>query len=327
MAEHISTPAEQALLQAFQARGHRALLLNGTTVQLITPSGARHVEAAQWLREAAPLHPSQLPGFSDQFVTWALQALDSGSHSGGSGSHGGSHSGGASGPASPAGPDLASEKLSVFLYTEEAVGKYRGGNLMLRDVAPGLLQMVMTDEPDGGFSGLDRGRLPAAEQDVFAAAVSRSLAGEHSVGTHEFAYGVLTYVQTKRPDAAAHLHVLSRHVKPAEHPHGALVSFPSADYVLMYPLGQAHPLESMFDMKNATEQIGGKAARAITDQLFWWRPGSYEYLSEADALRSGQLPQLRPVGMTMDERNAATGSVDVQLTTPETGELFSLFGA
>ena len=45
MTEHISTPAEQALLQAFQARGYRALILNGTTVQLITPNGTQHIDA------------------------------------------------------------------------------------------------------------------------------------------------------------------------------------------------------------------------------------------------------------------------------------------
>lgn len=305
MTEHISTPAEQALLQAFQARGHRALIVDGTMVQLITATGTHQVEAGQWLQEAAPLHPSQLPGFSDQFAAWALGTLENGA---------------------PAAPDLASEKLSVFLYTEEAIGKYRGGNLMLRDVAPGLLQMVMTDEPDGGFSGLDRGRLAAGEQEVFAAAVSRSLAGEHTVAAYDFAYGKLTYVQTQRPDAAAHLHVLARHLNPAQFPHGALVSFPAADYLLMYPLGQAHPLETMFDMNNATAQIGEKAMRSITDQVFWWRPGNYEHLSENDALRSGRVPDLRPVGMTMSERDPQTGAVDVELTTPATSELFSLFG-
>jgi hypothetical protein len=305
MTEHISTPAEQALLQAFQARGYRALILNGTTIQLITANGTQQVEAGQWLREAAPLHPSQLPGFSDRFVTWALQSMASGG---------------------PAAADLASERLSVFLYTEAAVGKYRNGNLMVRDIAPDLLQMVMIDEPDGAFSGLDRGRLAAGDQDVFAAAVSRSIAGEHTVAAREFAYGKLTYVQTQRPDAAAHLHVLARHVRPAEFPHGALVSFPVADYLLMYPLGQAHPLETMSDMNNATGQIGEKALRAITDQLYWWRPGSYEHLPESDALRSGRFPDLRPVGMTMSEKNPQTGAVDVQLTTPATSELFSLFG-
>jgi hypothetical protein len=196
---------------------------------------------------------------------------------------------------------------------------------MVRDVAPGLLQMVMTDDPDGGFAGLDRGRLAADERDVFAAAISRSIAGEHSLDKHDLAYGKLAYIETRRPDAAAHAHVLARYVKPAEFPHGALVSFPAADSVLIYPLGQAHPLETMSDMNNATNDIREKAKRAITDQIYWWRPGSYEHLPESDALRSGQMPVLRPVGMTMTKRDA--GTTDVHLTTPETGELFSLFGA
>jgi hypothetical protein len=219
----------------------------------------------------------------------------------------------------PEATDLGSLNLRVRIYPEEQLGAMRE-KLMTRPLTPGLLEAVVIDHPDS-MEVLNRGRVHARDEDVFGAALTQSISKEaHYIDTKELRYATVTFIGGQHRYMGAHIHVLARHFDPTTLPYGALVSFPLPEYVLVYPLGKGHPIESLVDIQNSTEKLYADGENPISSQVFWWRPGGYEQLSEPDALRSGQTPDLRQVGIEIDNEDHR-----ITLKTSETSDLITLW--
>jgi len=96
---------------------------------------------------------------------------------------------------------------------------------------------------------------------------------------------------------------LTRHLGSSLPANGALVTFPLPEYVMLHPLrGEVHLFDAMDVMQRVGHEFFNGGDRAISPQLYWWRPGAYEQLPEKKALASGQVPDLLPVGIKVDHR-------------------------
>ncbi|MBX6766784.1 MAG: hypothetical protein IRY90_06480 [Actinomadura rubrobrunea] len=237
----------RALLQAFADRGYEATLPDAGTAVVTAPDGTQvRVDVQEWRRHAGRNSMAALPGIAAEFV----EQFETDVRRAGASLDGGSNSGG----------------LRVRIYPEDAFPKEVRDALVVRPLAPGLLETVVVDYPDS-IVPLQKSALDGRSADeAFAEALARSVDGEpHHIMTREL-YGVpLTHIGGEHRYAGAHVHVLKRYVNPDKAPYGALVAFPIPELLLVHPLGK---------------------------------------LDERAALASGGVPDLRPVRAEVDEENA-----------------------
>ncbi|MEV0251653.1 hypothetical protein AB0H76_34045 [Nocardia sp. NPDC050712] len=207
--------------------------------------------------------------------------------------------------------------LRMRLYPESAL-EGMTDRLVTRPLAPGMLETVVLDTPQH-MSVLNRGQLEARDEDIFAAALEQSIGREeHYVESMRLQHAHAIFIGGTHRYIASHMHVLARHFAWGALPYGALVSFPLPEYVVIYPLGQTGPIESLADVQETTERLFGGGSKPLTTRIFWWVPGRYEQIPEPEALRSGLVPDLRPVGIEIDDR-----AREVKFLTAETNDLFS----
>jgi hypothetical protein len=197
----------------------------------------------------------------------------------------------------------------VRLYSDADLAEELRNSLVTRPLAPGLWETVVVDYPDS-IMPLQRELIEDENEDaVFGRALAMSLAKEpHEVATYEM-YGVpLMHISgVHRYVGAAHLHVLARHVPPASVPFGALVAFPIPELLLVHPIGQTQVFAAMEAMQALAAKHFEVGEKAISPQVYWWRPGAYERLDEQRALSGGLVPDLRPVHAEIDHEAGRVG--------------------
>ncbi|WP_067531611.1 hypothetical protein [Nocardia crassostreae] len=216
--------------------------------------------------------------------------------------------------------DPAKLNLRMRLYPESALDGMLD-QLVARPLAPGLLETVVLDTPQH-MSVLNRGQLEAREEDIFAAALALSIGSEeHLVDTSQLSHGHVTFISGRHRYVGSHIHVLARHFASVALPYGALVAFPLPEYVMIYPLGQTGPVESLVDVQDVAQRLFDSGSKPLTKRIFWWIPGHYEQFLEPEALRSGLVPDLRPVGIDIDGH-----AREIKLLTAETNDLFRALG-
>ncbi|MEU0572767.1 hypothetical protein ABZ297_46205 [Nonomuraea sp. NPDC005983] len=285
----------EALVRAFADRGYEATLPELATVRIRMPDGSSlSADITEWRGYAGSNAPAALPRIAADYADQAAKAF-----------------------ARYAGHSQneqtlpSAENLRVRLYTDEALGEMRDG-LVTRRLAPGLLETVVADYPDS-IMPLNRADLGGApENGVFGAALSLSIGKEPHYTETSAVQGVpVTHIGGTHRYVSSHVHVLRRHVDPASAPYGALLSFPLPEYVLVHAIGGVHLFAAMEAVQDLSRQLFEAGEKAISPQVFWWRPGRYEQLPEEEALTSGLVPDLRPVGIEVDHRDmsvAALGS-------------------
>ncbi|MEU8119944.1 hypothetical protein AB0C21_14670 [Spirillospora sp. NPDC049024] len=274
-----------ALVDAFAQRGYQAALPDPDTVAVTLRDGTR-VQAgiAEWRAHAGRNPRSALPGIAAQYADQAVQALERR-------------------PAPPpAGgtPDVTS--LRVRLYPEEALDERMRAALVTRPLAPGLLQTVVMDYPDSivPLNRVDLGGLPEAE--AFGHALTQSIEREpHYVQTTDVQGIKIANIGEQHRYIGAHVQVLRRYF-PGPLPFGALVAFPLPEYVMVHEIGtEQHLVLAMKTVQDAAARLAGTGEKPISQQVYWWRPGDYEALPERDALFGGRVPDLRPVGVQVEQ--------------------------
>ncbi|GAA3693855.1 hypothetical protein GCM10022224_069180 [Nonomuraea antimicrobica] len=285
----------QALLRAFAEQGYEAALPDLHTISVRLPDGTTaNADISAWRDHAANAGPGALQEAAAGYAAQAAAAFGRGSER------------------------IRDQDLRMRLYTDDALGEMRD-SLVTRRLAPGLIETVVVDYPDS-IMPLDRARLGDAPQDAaFGAAVAHSLAEEHYASTSSVGGVPVTHIGGTHRYVGAHAHVLRRHTGQA--PYGALVSFPLPEYVLVHEIGgEAHLFAAMEAVQDLSRRLYDTGDKALSPQVYWWRPGRHEELPEAEALRSGLVPDLRPVGVQVDhqERSVAFQSAD-------TGELAELW--
>ncbi|GLW63972.1 hypothetical protein Arub01_22160 [Actinomadura rubrobrunea] len=277
----------RALLKAFADRGYEAALPDAGTAVVTAPDGKQvKVDVREWRRHAGRNSMAALPGIAAEFVERFETDVR---RAGASLEDGGSNSGG----------------LRVRIYPEDAFPEEVRDALVVRPLASGLLETVVVDYPDS-IVPLQKSALDGRSVDeAFAEALARSVDGEpHHIMTREL-YGVpLTHIGGEHRYVGAHVHVLKRYVHPDKAPHGALVAFPIPELLLVHPLGKAPVFAAMEAAQALAARHVEVGEKAISPQLYWWRPGAYEELDERAALASGGVPDLRPVRAEVDEENA-----------------------
>ncbi|WP_067481279.1 hypothetical protein [Actinomadura hibisca] len=300
-----------ALVRAFADRGFQATLPRPTRLQLHVPDPSSPIDIAEWRAFAGRNSRADLPEIAASFVEGFVRKA---------------------GPVLQGTARLAqhaeiartldADRLRVRLYPEDALTGDMAAALVTRRLAPGLLETVVVDYPDAvmTLNRSDTGGLPPEQ--VFGAAVAASVGREeHYVQTDDFQNVPIMHVGGTHRYVSAHVHVLRRHVDPATAPYGALVALPVPEYVVVHVIGRATHLfwamETMQDLAARHHEAGEKA---ITPQLYWWRPGAYEQLPEEHALSSGMSPDLRPVGIDVDHE-----AQSVAARTAETDELIGLW--
>ncbi|GAA4105964.1 hypothetical protein [Actinomadura miaoliensis] len=280
----------RALLKAFADRGYEAILPDAATVAVTLPDGTQvKGDVQEWRRHAGRNSMAALPGIAAEFVEQMEKNLRRDAEL----------------RQAVREDALPADDLRVRIYTEDALPQEVWDTLVVRPLAPGLLESVVVDYPDS-ISPLQKSALGGTSADeAFARALARSVDGEpHHIMTREL-YGVpLTHISGEHRYVGAHMHVLKRYVDPAASPHGALVAFPIPELLLVHPIGQTQifsALEAVQALAARHVEVGEKA---LTPEVYWWRPGAYEALDEAAALAGGGVPDLRPVRVEIDKENA-----------------------
>ncbi|GLZ13284.1 hypothetical protein Acsp04_35190 [Actinomadura sp. NBRC 104425] len=274
----------RALLKALTDRGYEAVLPDADTVAVTLPDGTQvKGDIREWRRHAGRNSMAALPGIAAEFVEKMEQDLRRAAQA----------------DAAPVGD------LRVRIYTEDALPQEVWDTLVVRPLAPGLLESVVVDLPDA-ISPLHKSALGGMTADeAFARALAQSVDGEpHHIMTREL-YGVpLTHISGEHRYVGAHVHVLKRYVDPAASPHGALVAFPIPELLLVHPIGRTQIFSALHAMQALAARHVEVGEKALTPQVYWWRPGAYEALDEAAAPAGGGVPDLRPVRAEIDEENA-----------------------
>ncbi|RKS08129.1 hypothetical protein DFP74_3822 [Nocardiopsis sp. Huas11] len=204
-------------------------------------------------------------------------------------------------------------ELRVRLYPASAFPEGVLEQLVSREIAPGLWQTVVVDSPES-LQPLSRQAHESSgrsDAEVFAAAVSASLADPVEVTEHDINGTRLVHIGGQHPYVAAHVHDLARHV--GEAPHGALVVLPVPEVVIAHPLGQAHPVAAMENLREVAQRFAADAEKPISTQLYWWHPSSRTREQSAPA-------DLRPVGVEIDHEK---GSITLHTSDQEFGPLLS----
>jgi hypothetical protein len=211
----------------------------------------------------------------------------------------------------------SSDRLRLRIYDEQA---FAGMDdvLLTRPLAPGLVESVVLDMPDY-LRPINRSEIAGtSESEVFGTAVAQSIDREPHYTKHLAMDGVsfLTIGGTHRY-VGAHIHVLARHLGRSLPPSGALVTFPLPEYVMIHVIrGEVDLFAAIEVMQRVGYEFFSEGDKAISPQLYWWRPGAYEQLPEKKALAGGQVPDLRPVGIKVDHRERL-----VDYLTADTNEL------
>ncbi|RMI34340.1 hypothetical protein [Nocardia stercoris] len=253
--------ANSVLRQAFSVHGVRMTQRGDAGATLFTADGSYRFDLRPWLGETLSLTGVELAAAARRRVAATLAQLAAGTLP----------------------MDFDSHILRVRMYAEESLAD-RADSIVTRRLAPGLSEAVVIDLPEGPQL-LAHGELDGSTDEIFAAAVAQSLSGEiHTVSTQELGYGTVTVVTGPHRYVGATIHDLAAHVDPEILAHGAVVSFPLPEYLLVYPLGQNDVHEMLFDMRTATTELFDAGA-GVSPHCYWWRPGS------------GLLPDLQPVGV------------------------------
>jgi hypothetical protein len=211
----------------------------------------------------------------------------------------------------------SADELRVRLYPESAFPQGVLETLLSREIAPGLWQTVVVDSPESlqPLSRRAHESTGRSDDEVFAAAVASSLTEPVEVSEHEISGTRLVHIGGQHPYVAATVHDLDRHLGQA--PHGALVALPVPEVVIAHPLGQAHPIAAMENLREIAQRFAADADKPISTQLYWWHPSSR-------TRGQGAPVDLRPVGVEVDHE---AGSVTLQTSDQEFGPLLnSLMG-
>ncbi|MEU5884448.1 hypothetical protein [Spirillospora sp. NPDC047279] len=290
-----------ALLDAFERRGYRAVTLDPETVDVTGPDGETWtINTADWRQEAGRNSRAELPRLAAEFVQKMTTAFGR--------------------EKAEIDRVLAAGQLRLRIYYEEDLGDLVD-DLVTRPLAAGLLETVVIDYPES-LSPLTRETLgDVPENEAFGAAIRWSLENEPHYTQDDEIYGIpITHVGEAHRYIGAHLYLLNRHVRQAA-PFGALISVPIPEYVIIQVIGTDHhifgALEAMQDLARTHYEKGEKP---ITPLVYWWRPGEYERLPEPDAFFSGLGPELLPVGIEVDHEDKSVAA----LTNP-TAELIDLW--
>ncbi|MFF4618754.1 hypothetical protein [Nonomuraea jabiensis] len=291
-----------ALIEAFAAEGFPAEFVAPTTLSVSFPDGGDFTaDIGNVLAEAGGLPHDELPayaadfagGFARGFRRKMAQAPDTSADI--------QHL-------------LDSEALRIRIYSEAALADPPGlrDSLVTRPLAPGLVETVVIDLPDSIMS-LGRERLGGrAESQVFGAALHASLHREPHYTKVEEVMGVpIMFIGETQRYIGCHVHVLSRHLGPARH--GALVSFPLPEYLLVHEIGDVHVIAAMESMQAVTRTLNEQGDKGISSQVYWWRPGRHEP-------DDGGVPELRPVEVEVDHQEKS-----ITPRTAETRELIDLW--
>jgi hypothetical protein len=290
-------------VRAFADRGYEATLPEPTTVEITLPDGSSlTADIAEWPRYAGDNAPAALPGIAATYADQAATAF--GRQAGHSQNE----------------QILPSENLRVRLYTDETLGEMRDA-LVTRRLAPGLLQTVVVDHPDS-LMPLNRTDIGAApENGIFGTALSFSIGKEPHYTEMDTVQGVpVMHVGGTHRYVGSHIQVFRRYVEPSSVPYGALLSFPLPEYVLVHAIGSVHLVVAMEAVQDLSRRLFGAGEKRLSPQVFWWRPGQYERLPEEEALNSGRVPDLRPVGIEVDHQE-----MSVAAQNPDTNELLNLW--
>jgi hypothetical protein len=134
------------------------------------------------------------------------------------------------------------------------------------------------------------------------AALAQSIEREpHYVQANELNGVKLSNIGERHRYVGAHAQVLRRHF-PGPLPFGALVAFPLPEYVMVHEIGmEQHLVLALKTVQDVAARFAGDGDKPITAQVYWWRPGQYETMAERDALFSGRVPDLRPVGVQVEQ--------------------------
>jgi hypothetical protein len=294
----------QTLLRAFAQQGLRATLPDPATISVQLPDGSSaRADISAWRDQAARGGADRLWEAAAGYAAQAARAFGRDAAQAAEVARGGR---------------VEEGDLRVRLYTEEALGGMRD-SLVTRLLAPGLVETVVVDYPDS-IMPLDRGRLGDVPEDgVFGAALAHSIGTEQHYAETADVQGVpVTHIGGEHRYVSAHVHVLRRHAAHA--PHGALVSFPLPEYVLVHVIGETHVFAAMETLQDLSGRLFESGDKALSPQLYWWRPGPYEELPEEQALRTGLVPDLRPVGVEFDHR-----AKTLALQSADTNELVELW--
>ncbi|WP_024935248.1 hypothetical protein [Actinomadura welshii] len=274
-----------SLIDAFAQRGYRAELTAPDTVAVTLKDGNRaQADIAQWRQHAGRNPRSALPGIAAQYADQAVQAFER------------------QAPPAPSGGGLDTASLRVRLYPENALDERMQAALVTRPFAPGLLQAVVVDYPDSivPLNRADLGGL--AEAAAFGHALAQSIEREpHYVQPQDLNGVKMSNIGEQHRYIGAHAQVLRRHF-PGPLPFGALVAFPLPEYVTVHEIGtEQHLVLALKTMQDVAARLAGSGEKPITAQVYWWRPGQYEAMAERDALFSGRVPDLRPVGVQVEQ--------------------------
>ncbi|MBA9001793.1 hypothetical protein [Thermomonospora cellulosilytica] len=270
----------RALLTAFTERGYQAALLDENTLSVTLPGGdAMQADIEQWRFHAGRNPMADLPGlaasYADQFAQMMAQ-IDA--HEAGAGRY------------------STAEDVRVRIYPDDMLTAEMREALVTRPLAPGLWETVVVDYPDA-IMPLQRSLLGGeSEAAVFGRALAMSLHKEpYDTTTHMLWDVPLLHIHAAhRYIGAPHLHALGRHVPLESAPFGALVALPIPELLLVHVLGGTEPAQAMHAMQAMALQHYEHGDKAITPEVYWWRPGAYERLPEPQALAGGQVPDLRP---------------------------------
>ncbi|WP_433333655.1 hypothetical protein [Spirillospora sp. CA-294931] len=272
----------QALLDALARAGFEARLSDPSTLSIALPDGTRaNADITEWRRHAGRNSRADLPGIAAEYAGRMARGFTRNEEQ------------------SEIAGLLTAESLRLRLYTEDALTPDMRAALVTRPLAPGLVETVVVDYPDS-IMPLNRtslGTVPEAQ--VFDAAIKASLEKEPHYTQRDDIQGVpIMHIGETHRYIGAHIHVLPRYLGPA--PHGALVSFPIPEYVVVHELGPTHVFTALDVMQHLARTHVAQGQRALTSQLYWWRPNH----------------PLHPVGIEMDH---TTKSVHSQ--TPATNDL------
>ncbi|MFG2085970.1 MULTISPECIES: hypothetical protein [unclassified Spirillospora] len=274
-----------ALIDAFAQRGYRAELPTPGTVAVTLRDGTRvQADIAEWRSHAGRNARSALPGIAAQYADQAVGAFE-----------------GRPAPA-PGGGGPDTGDLRVRLYHENALDERMRAALLTRPLAEGLLQTVVVDRPDS-MSPLNRTELGGlGEAEAFGAALTHSIEREpHYVQANDVQGLKIVTIGGQHRYVAAHVHVLRRYV-PGPLPFGALVTFPLPEYVMVHEIGMdRHVVVAMKTLQDTAGTFAATGEKPISPRVYWWRPGDYEAMPEREALHGGRVPDLRLVGVQVEQ--------------------------
>ncbi|MFB6726133.1 hypothetical protein ACFCV3_38535 [Kribbella sp. NPDC056345] len=208
----------------------------------------------------------------------------------------------------------------VRVYPEDAFPPDALPFLVTRPFAAGLIEAVVLDYPDS-IRLLNRSELGDLHPtELFSNAIYTSIHEEESyVESMEYAGVPYRAIGGTHRYISSHLHALNRYVDVEATPYGALVSIPLPEYVFVHAIGRdTNVASALVVLQQVTETFFDEGERAISPQLYWWRPGADKYTQ----VPSGRVPELRPVGARL---NPSDGFIE--FFGSDTAELVQLWSA